>query len=364
MASPTALRASEVRGSATDVSRGVLVADSPVENIIARAVGKGVNLHRLSAAGMPVPRWAIIGSDILQAFRIHNAIDPLISKSISRLTPDRANEVANEIAKLLAGGHCHDMIHDAIRSAYEVVGVEAVAVRSSAADEDGRELSFAGQFATYLNAKSLEQVATRVRDCWASAYSARSLRYRLMHQLSLDSIEMAVIVQAMVGAEKSGVMFTVNPVSRRSDEILISSAYGLGEGIVDGSVDSDSVVVDRGSATVKDIVLGAKDQVVEPAAHGGVTTNRTREPRPARSISDEEIGALVKYAGSIEALFGCPQDIEWAIDASGVAVLQSRSITTPVNSAPGEQRIWDNSNIIESYGEVTAPLTYRSVAST
>ena len=151
-----------------------------------------------------------------------------------------------------------------------------------------------------------------------------------MHRLPVDSIEMAVIVQAMVKAQKSGVMFTVNPVSFRADEILISAAYGLGEGIVDGSVDSDSVVVDRVSATIKHIALGAKDQVVEPAAAGGVSTAKVKyEARAVRAVSDQEVDSLVAYARSIEALFSSPQDIEWAIDrGQTVSILQSRPITT------------------------------------
>jgi rifampicin phosphotransferase len=327
--------------------------------VLTRTGGKGCNLQRLTAAGLSVPRWAVIDIDALQGFRRINSFDDPIQQALERLDAESAEEVATEIAHLFAAGSLDEALLKVIRDAYASVDTEHVAVRSSAEDEDGALASFAGQFATFLNVRGLTQVGERVRDCWASAYSARSLRYRLLHGLSVENIEMAVIVQAMVPAEKSGVMFTVNPVTRRSDELLISGAYGLGEGIVDGVVDADSLIVERASGAIKEVKIGSKEERLDAAAGGGVRSAAVAdEARSTRSISDGEVAELVRCAREIEKLFGCPQDIEWAIGPDGLAVLQSRPITTTVDAAPGERRIWDNSNIIESFGDVTAPLTF------
>lgn len=327
--------------------------------MLTRTGGKGRNLERLTAAGLGVPSWVGIGVDALQRFRQHNSLDEPIRRAIDGLEAENAEEVAAEIALLFAAGSYDETLLEVIRDAYARVDAENVAVRSSAEDEDGDLASFAGQYATFLNVKGVTQVGERVLDCWASAYSARSLRYRLLRGLSVEKIEMAVIVQAMVAAEKSGVMFTVNPVTRRADEILISGAYGLGEGIVDGTIDADSLTVARGSGAVKDVKIGSKEERFDAAAAGGVRSAEVEDDaRVACSISDGELADLLRCAREVEQLFGCPQDIEWAIGPDGLAVLQSRPITTAVDAAPGERRIWDNSNIIESFGDVTAPLTY------
>lgn len=324
-----------------------------------RTGGKGHNLQRLTAAGVSVPRWAAIGVDALQRFREHNSLGDSIRQAIDRLDMENVEEVATEIALLFADGSYNGALLEMIDHAYGVVNAEQVAVRSSAEGEDGNLASFAGQYATFLNVKGFAQVCDRVRDCWASAYSARSLRYRLLHGLTVKRIEMAVIVQAMVPAEKSGVMFTVNPVTRRADEILISAAYGLGEGIVNGTVDADSIVVSRGTGAIKEVKIGSKEERFDSAEAGGVRSVEVGDDaRTACSIDDDEVADLVRCAREIEKLFGCPQDIEWAVGPDGLAVLQSRPITGSVDAAPGERLIWDNSNIIESFGDVTAPLTF------
>lgn len=337
----------------------VLTAASHPSYLAELAGAKGINLHRLGVAGLNVPRWAVIGTDVLCQFRQDNGFNDAIDEALDRLTAENVDEIASEIQETLAGGELDETIVGLIADAYAHVGVDEVAVRSSCADEDGHSASFAGQYLTLLNTQGLETVIQGVRACWASAYSLRSLRYRLLRGLPVDRIEMAVVIQAMVFAEKSGVMFTVNSVSSRADEILISAAFGLGEGIVDGVVDADSVVVDRGSGIVKEVTIGEKDERLEPAVGGGVTSMPLGDDaRAARSISDQEIEELCGCARQVEQIFGYPQDVEWAITSGELFVLQSRPITTRVDAPPGEERIWDNSNIMESYGEITAPLTF------
>jgi rifampicin phosphotransferase len=342
-------------------STTILTVESAGHNVAALAGGKGLNLFRLSQAGAPVPRWAIVGADVLASFRETSGLGDEIEQALSDLSPDTLDATADRIKSMFLGVELDLRTLEVIASAREYVGSKALAVRSSGLDEDGTTLSFAGQYATFLNVASIAAVADRLKACWASAYSAHSLRYRMLHDLQLEAVDMGIILQEVVPAEKSGVMFTVSPGSDES-EIMISAAYGLGEGIVTGLVDADTVVVDRQTGRVKDTVVGDKQERVDAIADGNGC--ETREVDPAEqnilSLSPDEISWLYAHAQHIESIFGKPQDIEWAIDDAKVWILQSRPITTGRASkkANGELRIWDNSNIIESYGEITGPLTF------
>ena len=131
-----------------------------------------------------------------------------------------------------------------IAEAYAALGEDLpVAVRSSATAEDLPEASFAGQQDTYLNVRGLEDLLTAVRDCWASLWTARAMAYRARQGIDPASVSLAVVVQQMVEAEAAGVMFTANPSNGRRDETVISAAWGLGESVVSGSVNTDNIVV-------------------------------------------------------------------------------------------------------------------------
>lgn len=324
------------------------------------AGGKAANLHRLARCGVPVPRWAEVGADVLRAFRAGAALDERIAGELDALTAHNAAAVSARIAEAFAAAAVDPASARAIAGAYASVGGGAVAIRSSGLDEDGERHSFAGQYASFLNVAGAASVAERVKACWASAYSERALRYRLLHGLPTGPLAMGVIVQEMVAAEKSGVAFTLNPTSGRADEIVISAVYGLGEGLVSGELDADTIVVGRADGRVRHTVLGDKAERIDAAAGGcGTVVRPTGAVEPAAPcLDDREIATLHARALEVESVFGSPQDIEWAIAGGRLWVLQSRPVTTAPRSPRGELRIWDNSNIIESYGEVTAPLTY------
>src|SRR5207245_10660855 len=127
---------------------------------------------------------------------------------------------------------------------YERLGSGKVAVRSSACAEDSEIASYAGQQETYLNVSGDDEVCARVVDCWASFFSERALFYRF-RKGSLMDLGMAVVVQKMLDPIKSGVIFTVDPVSRRRDRMIIEAVFGLGEQVVSGTVTPDHYVVDR-----------------------------------------------------------------------------------------------------------------------
>jgi pyruvate,water dikinase len=181
-----------------------------------------------------------------------------------------------------------------------------VAVRSSAVSEDGLTASFAGQQESYLNVRG-DAVLDRVRECWASFFSPRALFYRAQKAV-LGDTRMAVVVQEMVQADTSGVMFTVDPIRNRRDCMVIEAAAGLGEAIVSGHVTPDHYVISRDDGAVIDTFIPDEQR--------------------GRALSETDLQTLRNIGLRIEAFFGCPQDVEWSIRSGELLVLQSRPITT------------------------------------
>ncbi len=205
-----------------------------------------------------------------------------------------------------------------------------LAVRSSATTEDAVDASFAGLQDTYLWVQDLGQALRRVRSCWASLYSVESVSYRLTRNLPEHAVAMAVVVQAMVDARTAGVMFTRSPTTGDRSVITIEAAWGLGSAVVGGEVTPDRWVLGKitGEITVREI----SDKAIRhaPAAGGGIESVPVAEAsRRAPSLSDAELQTLRAIARQVERHYGCPQDIEWAIErASGeVLLLQSRPET-------------------------------------
>ena len=180
-----------------------------------------------------------------------------------------------------------------------------VAVRSSACAEDSEAASYAGQQETYLNTDGLAEVLANVVRCWLSFFTERAVFYR-REKGSLDDVAMAVIVQEMVDSDRSGVLFTVDPVHGRRDRMVVEAARGLGEAVVSGEVTPDNYTLGRDGVVKKSRVVGAE-----------------------RVLSDADCAALAGLGRRLADLHGGPQDIEWAFDADGrLFLLQSRPVTT------------------------------------
>lgn len=327
---------------------------SPLPEIREVAGNKGKSLYALAAQGLPVPEWVILGADVFAAFRRESGLDCRIAELLRGFAPEAAGAISRAIADSILAAEPSPAVCATIAKALAHLGDAPVAVRSSGVEEDGAEFSFAGQFDTFLHVQGLRSTIEHVRKCWASAYSERSLRYRHQHRLDVAATDMAVILQQLVCAEKSGVVFTVNPSNGNPDEIVVSSVYGLGEGLVSGAVDADTIIVDRRTGTSGHVVIGEKRE--RYAGHAVVAVPRDLQEQ--LSLDDAELRRIVAAAQQIETAFGGPQDIEWCIAGTQLWILQARPITTPVARASGEFQIWDNSNIVENYPGVTSQLTF------
>ncbi|WP_327113737.1 phosphoenolpyruvate synthase [Nocardia sp. NBC_01730] len=336
--------------------------------------GKAGGLHRLHRGGFRVPDWTALGTDVCARFLAASPSTNVIDVT-SAVDLDSALTAAEAMRAAIGATPLPSEIRALIAEAYDRLGAGPIAVRSSVAAEDGAEHSYAGQFDTFLNVHGLDAVLDRVRACWASAFSERSVRYAFADGKP-RAVATAVVLQRLIAARASGVAFTANPISGASDELVISAVYGLGEGLVSGAVDADSVVVDKSSGAVLETVVGDKDRFYAPTDGQGLVVTEVDEPRRVEpTLSEAEIAEVTTLGRRVEETFGAPQDIEWAIDEDGLWLLQSRPITTAVGVPDGailrgagedvpdaEQRIWDNSNIIESFSGVTSPLTYTTAA--
>lgn len=238
-------------------------------------------------------------------------------------------------------------IHDAVM----ILGKDKLfAVRSSASSEDGIQNSFAGQLDTLLYVPG-DKVYEAIEKVWSSIYSEHFLEYTRERGLSVVNSP-AVLIQVMVNASSAGVGFGVNPVTQ-DKEYVISSVFGLGNQLVSGDTDADTWVVRNDTLDEVTIAYKARREVLSSTGEGTSLVDNLEPEKPSLTNSQVlEIKELIRQAG---AYYKHPQDVEWAIENNRLYLLQSRPITT-VNE--GREILWDNSNIAESYGGVTTPLTF------
>ncbi|MGI8857828.1 MAG: PEP/pyruvate-binding domain-containing protein [Thermomicrobiales bacterium] len=208
-----------------------------------------------------------------------------------------------------------------------------VAVRSSAADEDGSAASFAGQHDTYLNIAGADAVMEAVARCWASAHTERAYDYRRQHGLPLDQIRLAVFVQHLIPADVAAVVFSANPVTGNRGEVLINASWGLGESIVGGTVTPDTYVVDKASGTTERRIAEKRRMTV--AVPGGTReVDVPRFLRCAPALNTFHIAAMADLARALEATMGWPVDVECALHGEELYLLQCRPITTLMPHQP------------------------------
>lgn len=300
--------------------------------------GKGASLGELTGAGLPVPPAFIVTAGTYREFienagideEIHDAVDVDVEDSAALA---RAQQRANEL--ILDTPFPEELREEILASYAEFEDDPFVAVRSSATAEDLPDASFAGQQETFLNVTEGD-LLERVKECWASLFTQRAIYYRKQQGFSSKDVNIAVVVQRMVDAEKSGVMFTSHP-STGDPRIILEAAWGLGEAVVSGSVSPDNYVIDRESGELEEEMIATKKIRCVRDEESGETVEEEvpEEKREARVLEDGEIAQLIELGERVEDHYGTPQDVEWAIVSGEVFMLQSRPITT-INDDPGE----------------------------
>ncbi len=285
------------------------------------AGGKGANLGELVRAGFDVPPGFVITTDAYRSFVGDNGL-------ANRLA-DTVPGDADALAEAFGAGTMDPALAGEITAAYAALGPDvAVAVRSSGTAEDLPDASFAGQQDTFLNVVGAPAVLDAVKACWASLWTERAISYRSARGLCTGSLAVAVVVQEMVPATAAGVMFTANPANGRPSETVITAAWGLGEAVVSGEVDTDTIVVDTDCGTVVSATVADKAVRTDPLPGGGTATAPTvGEVRLEPVLDAADALRLAGIGSAIEAHFGRPMDIEWSVAAGDVKILQARPIT-------------------------------------
>jgi pyruvate,water dikinase len=299
---------------------------------VALVGGKGAHLGELSRiAGVRVPAGFCVTTD---AFRRIMAEAPSIDDQLDRLSglkPDDREAIRRlsaEIRRTLEGIAIPDDVAAAITGALARLGEHlAYAVRSSATAEDLPTASFAGQQDSYLNVVGPESIVQHVSRCWASLFTERAVTYRLRNGFDHRKVHMAVVVQQMVFPQAAGVLFTADPVTSNRKVASVEASFGLGEALVSGLVSADVYKVRNGDIVAKAVATKRRAIYASPA---GGTQERPIEPahQEQPALTDTQVVQLAQLGRRIEALFGCPQDIEWCLVDGSFQIVQSRPITT------------------------------------
>jgi pyruvate, water dikinase len=320
------VQSSEIIGWFADIG----LADRPTVG------GKGGSLGEMTRAGIPVPPGFVVRTAAFEQFLEALETDEPIRMKVEALAAqelDKIGALSKHLRTRIESAPLPDSVNSEILAAHTELCSQRsnppLAVRSSATTEDAADASFAGLQDTYLWVIGAPATLIRVRSCWASLYSVPSITYRRRHSLPESGVAMAVVVQAMVNAQKAGVMFTRSPLTGDRSVVTIEGAWGLGSAVVSGEVTPDRFVIAKITGEISVREISDKHLQHLPAPQGGVSEVETPEHlRRAPCLSDAEITALRDIARNVERHYGRPQDIEWAIDQEGkIHLLQSRPET-------------------------------------
>lgn len=327
------------------------------------AGGKGFGLFRMHQLGLPVPRFAVLGRRHFATYLGATGLGPRLEADLAALgrgerTPE---EVEAHARAWMDEIPLPPELEGWLARAYDAVGGpdRVISVRSSAADEDSAAHSFAGQLQSFLYVRGLAEAGRSLRRCWASGYSARSLHYRRERGLPLEGLSVAVVLQEMIDPDASGVLFSCDPTDGDLGRYVVSSVYGVGEGLVSGALDADTFRLDAATGAVLGRDIVDKPECLRRGEEGACR----REPVPADrqrapSLSERDLGALHALGRKLTEELRAPQDVEWALAGGEVYLLQTRPVTTLDRNTTGYPNLWDNSNIVESYGGLTSPLSF------
>ena len=295
--------------------------------------GKGANLGRLRAAGLPVPDGFCVTTDAYRQV-VGSVLDDLLEGLAVTQRPDELARLAAEARQRVVSAPVPSELEAELVSGYARLGSGPVAVRSSATAEDLASASFAGQQDTYLNVVGKAALVDAVRRCWASLWTDRAVSYRNTAGVDHTGVALSVVVQEMVQAAAAGVMFTANPVTGTRHQTVIDASPGLGEAVVSGLVNPDHYVVDTRSGdpaayTLVQRRLGDKRVRIDSLTSGGTERVHVADASDRAALDDEQLLALAALGAQVQREYGAPQDTEWAVDAEGTLWLtQARPITT------------------------------------
>lgn len=328
--------------------------------------GKGANLGEMTTANLPIPYGFVVTAHAYFTFIKEAKLAPRIEQILSVVNYNNTNEIdqaAEHIRDLIMKADVPKELTDEILTYYEELDQKEqeylihkstflnktlhkiktmyesplVAVRSSATAEDLPDASFAGQQETYLNVRGETHLLHKIKECWASLFTARATYYR--HEKGFDhfKVGLAAVVQRMVQSEKSGIAFSIDPVTNDKSKIVIEAVYGLGEYIVQGKVTPDHYEVEKTSMVITKIQTAYQNLKYIKSGQSNREVKLNKSVGSQQKLTDNEIRGVALLVRDIENHYFFPQDIEWALEKGRVFIVQSRPITTASNDvASGE----------------------------
>ncbi len=317
------------------------------------AGGKGANLGEIFNAKFPVPQAFIVTTDAFFKFLQDAKIKDDISAILNRIDVDNTEDLAKksgEIREIINSAEMSENLQKEILEAYDHFNVDLdelkgspgalailksarepifVSVRSSATAEDLEDSSFAGQQESFINVKGNPELIEKIKRCFSSIFTARSIYYRKKKGFE-DLVGIAAIVQKMVNSDKSGVIFSKNPVNN-DENVLIEAVFGQGEGIVSGKIKPDQHTISRDLEIIDEKISDKKIAIIRTAGGQTKTIQLTPEKSSERVLKTYEVKQLAEYAIKLEDHYEKPQDIEFAVEGENIFILQTRPITTLEN---------------------------------
>ncbi len=304
--------------------------------------GKGANLGEITKAGFNVPEGFVLSSHAYYDFIRENNLSIKIKHLLSSANFDDSKsleQVSKHIKNVINKGNLSKDLVNEILQAYKKLGEPLVAVRSSATAEDLANASFAGQQETFLNVRGDAVLIEKIKEGWASLFNTRAIFYR--HQQKFDHIKtgIALVIQKMIESEKSGVMFTIDPVTNDKKTVVIEAILGLGEMIVQGEVNPDHYEVDKEDLTIKSKKISIQDHLLRKSGAGNKKIKLSKKDASKQKITDGQIKALALVGKKIEKHYYFPQDIEWAIEKDNIYIVQTRAVTTTHSDKQKEKTV-------------------------
>lgn len=333
-------------------SKLILWFDEIGRDFVSTVGGKSANLGEMTRIGVPVPEGFAITTESYERFMGETGAHAEIKEFLTSFPEDpqgtsQIQEASRKIRQIIEAKEIPQDIKDCIASHYSELcdrcGVEnmPVAVRSSGVAEDSASSSFAGQFESFLNVIGKEELLKKTRECWSSQFTTQAISYRAKRQLPSIGASMSVVVQRMTRARSAGVGFTSHPITGDTSKIVLEGNWGLGESIVQGMVTPDKFIIDKETLTLIKKKVATKEKLIEFTDQGVVTADVPQERKEIQCLSDEEALRVAEYAKMVEAHYGTPQDMEWAVDESlpfpaNIFLVQTRPITVSMEKKQGD----------------------------
>jgi pyruvate,water dikinase len=301
------------------------------KNDVNLAGGKGASLGEMTRAGIPVPPGFVILSTAFEKFLEKTDLNVEIDAALETVNHKEMHTVENaseKIQTLISSAEIPKDIAEEIQKFFKDLNTKYVAIRSSATAEDSASAAWAGQLESYLNTTE-GNLLENVKKCWASLFTPRAIFYRFEKNLHKQAISVAVVVQKMVKSEMSGIAFSVHPVTKDFNQMIIEACFGLGEAIVSGQITPDSYVVEKNPRNILDVNVEKQGRGLFGVITGGNEWQEIKEPKASSQVLTKvQILELADVVLKIEKHYGKPQDIEWAFAENNFYILQSRPITT------------------------------------